>query len=85
METLKAQVVEQLKKDCTFDGSISSYMNQIMIRIPDADFDGKVKEIKQEVQDVVSHTFDHRGENLSVVIQCDDIEKEVAFTIWKTN
>lgn len=85
METLRTQVIEQLKKDCTFKAEIASYMNQIKIQISDSDFDGKVREIKQEVQDVVSRTFDHRGENLSVVIQCNDAEKEEAFMIWKTN
>lgn len=85
METLNSNLVETLKKECSFGCTISSsYMNRVIVRLKDTDYDGYLGKILKEIQEIIDRFFPLREHNLSLVIRCENSNRENVFKIWKT-
>jgi ABC-type microcin C transport system permease subunit YejB len=84
METLRSKVVKVLKREFTYDCTISSRMNQVILQVTNIDFEERLGRLLQLIQQIIDKYYPQREENLSIVIRDSGGMKENVFKIWKS-
>ena len=83
MKKLRSKVVKALKKEFTFECTISSRMNQVILYVSNIDFEQHLGKLLQQTQQIIDKHFPQREENLCLVIRDIDGSHQNVFKIWK--
>ena len=83
MKKLRSKVVKALKKEFTFECTISSRMNQVILYVSNIDFEQHLGKLLQQTQQIIDKHFPQREENLCLVIRDIEGSHENVFKIWK--
>lgn len=84
MKKLRSKVVKALKKEFTFECTISSRMNQVILNVRDIDFEQHLGQLLQQTQQIIDKYFPQREENLCLVIREIGGRNQNTFKIWKS-
>lgn len=78
MNTLRSKVVKVLKREFTYDCTISFKTNRVILQVRNIDFEQCLGSLLQQI---IDKHFPEREENLFIHI--GDGSKENVFKIWK--
>lgn len=83
MKKLRSKVVKALKREFTFECTISARMNQVILYVNNIDFEQHLGKLLQQTQQIIDKHFPQREENLCLVIREIDGTNQNVFKIWK--
>lgn len=83
MKKLRSKVVKALKREFTFECTISSRMNQVILNVKNIDFEQHLGQLIQQTQLIIDKYFPQREEHLCLVIQTNGNQQNT-FKIWKS-
>ncbi|TCC94723.1 hypothetical protein [Pedobacter hiemivivus] len=83
MKKLRSKVVKALKKEFTFECTISSRMNQVILNVKNIDFEQHLGQLIQQTQLIIDKYFPQREDHLCLVIREIGGTNENKFKIWK--
>jgi hypothetical protein len=83
MKKLRSKVVKALKKEFTFECTISSRMNQVILYVSNIDFEQHLGKLIQQTQQIIDKHFPQREDNLCLVIREISGGHQNMFKIWK--
>ena len=69
MKKLRSKVVKALKKEFTFECTISARMNQVILNVKDIDFEQHLGQLIQQTQLIIDKYFPQREDHLCLVIR----------------
>lgn len=84
MKKLRSKVVKALKKEFTFECTISSRMNQVILNVKGIDFEQHLGQLLQQTQQIIDKYFPQREDNLCLVIREMGGTNQNTFKIWKS-
>lgn len=83
MKKLRSKVVKALKREFTFECTISSRMNQVILYVSSIDFEQHLGKLIQQTQQIIDKHFPQREDNLCLVIREIGGTNQNMFKIWK--
>jgi ABC-type microcin C transport system permease subunit YejB len=84
MKKLRSKVVKALKREFTFECTISARMNQVILDVKNIDFEQHLGQLIQQTQQIIDKYFPQREEHLCLVIRQIDGNHQNTFKIWKS-
>ncbi|WP_207427551.1 hypothetical protein [Pedobacter sp. SYSU D00535] len=81
MKTLKSTVVDLLREEECIDVEFSSFMNHIVVKLNDDDFERGSLEIERKIKQCINRRLPHRTEDILFDILSED--KETTFLLPK--
>lgn len=85
METLNAQVIEMLRKECKGTVTVSAYMKHVIIELAERVSNEQFAQQKEEITALIGRYFPERNDDLPITIMTADGSKEQDIFIKKTN
>nr|WP_162989031.1 hypothetical protein [Pedobacter schmidteae] len=84
MKKLRSKVVKALKKEFTFECTISSRMNQVILNVKNIDFEQHLGQLLQQTQYIIDKYFPQREDHLCLIIREIGGTNQSQFKIWKS-
>jgi hypothetical protein len=84
MKKLRSKVVAALKREFTYECTISSRMNQVILKVRNIDLEQELGRLLQQIQQIIEKHYPQREEHILLVIRAMDGSNENTFKIWKS-
>ncbi|MCX2450170.1 hypothetical protein OQX61_02700 [Pedobacter sp. PLR] len=84
MKKLRSKVVKALKREFTFECTISARMNQVILNVKNIVFEEHLGQVIQQTQLIIDKYFPQREEHLCLVVREIGGNNQNTFKIWKS-
>lgn len=84
IKELRDKLIEELKKELSVDGSVTLYLDQVMVTLAPNAFEQRAEQVINKAQEIINAELDNCNDKLSVVVKEYNSQKEKEVTLSKS-